>query len=192
MTTSVERAELKLTRDLARFRHHPAVKRLEPLSKAADQPPMLAGSAAVVAAGLLLRRPRLAEAGARALAAVLLATGLKAAVKAAVRRTRPHKALARGRYRSDTGGSDDKGEQSFPSGHTADAVAAARAAVRVFPAAGPYAYALAAAVAALQPAQAKHYPSDVAAGAVIGVAAEAATAVLAYRLMTLISPLRSR
>ena len=192
MTGSVEQAEVDLTRDLARYRDHALLKRLEPLSKAADQPPMLAAAGAALAAGLVFGRPRIAEAGARMLAAVLLATAVKSAVKRAVTRTRPHVVLDEGHYESDAGGSDDKGEQSFPSGHTADAVAAARAVVRAYPSSAPLAYGLAAGVAALQPARAKHFPTDVAAGALIGLAAEAVTAFAAARLLRLIPPPRGR
>ena len=171
--TPVEEAEIDLLRRIGHLRRHPVVEAAEPLSKMADQPPMIALSAATVVFGLVVRRPRVAEAGARMLASVLLATAMKSAIKAAVTRTRPHVMLDRGRYDAEPGGSDDKGEQSFPSGHTADAVAAARAAARAFPPAAAPAYALAAGVAVLQPAAAKHYPTDVAVGALIGVIAEA-------------------
>ena len=170
--TPDEQAEISLVQRLSPLRDHPVLTRLEPLSKMADQPPMLWLSAAVLGFGLAARRPRAAEAGLRMLGSILLATAIKSAVKGAVKRTRPHVVLDEGRYRSDTGGSDDKGEQSFPSGHTADAVSAARAVVRVWPQAAFPAYGLAGAVAALQPARAKHYPSDVAAGAAIGALAE--------------------
>ena len=170
--TPLEEAEITLVQRLAQLRDHPLVERLEPLSKMADQPPMLILSAGLGAAGLLAG-PKVGETGLRMFAAVALATAMKAAVKASVRRTRPHVALDRRRYRAEPGGSEDKGEQSFPSGHTADAVSAARAVVRVWPAAAVPAYGFAAAVAALQPARAKHYPSDVAVGTAIGIVAEA-------------------
>ena len=192
MTSTVEKAEIRLTRRLARFRDHPAVEAMEPVSKLADQPPMLALSGGVLAVGLITGRRRVAEAGARMLAAVLLATAIKTGVKAAVSRTRPHVTLDGGGYASEAGGSDDKGEQSFPSGHTADAVAAAAALTRAMPRAWPLGWSFAAAVAALQPAKARHFPTDVAAGAAIGLAAEAIVSLVGQRLSTLISPLRSR
>ena len=170
--TPVEEAEIGLVQRLRGLRHHPAVKAAEPLSKMADQPPMIALSAGVAVLGLALGRPRVAEVGARMLASVLLATAIKTVVKKTVTRTRPHVVLDRGRYAAEPGGSDDKGEQSFPSGHTADAVSAARAAARAFPPAAAPAYGLAAGVAVLQPAAAKHFPTDVAAGALVGLAAE--------------------
>ena len=159
---------------LAAFRDHPLVAAAEPLSKMADQPPMLALSAAVLACGLVAGRRRPAELGLRMLASVALATAFKTVVKKTVTRTRPHVVLDEGRYAAEAGGSDDKGEQSFPSGHTADAVAAARAVARLYPGLALPAYGLAGAVAAIQPARAKHFPSDVAAAALVAVAAELA------------------
>ena len=63
-----------------------------------------------------------------------------------------------------------------------DAVAAAAALTRAWPAASPVGWLFAVAVAALQPAKAKHFPTDVAAGALIGVAAVAVVALAAHRL----------
>jgi len=171
--TPAEEAELAVAAPLIAQRHHPLVKATEPLSHLADQPPMLALSGATLALGLLAGRPRLAEAGGRVFASVLLATLLKSAVKRSVRRTRPHVLLDEGRYESGPGGSDERSEQSFPSGHTADAAAAARAVLRVYPEARIPVWALAATVALHQTPGAKHYPSDVAAGAVVGLTAEA-------------------
>lgn len=168
----VERSEIALARRLAGLRDHPLLRSAEPLSKLADQPPMVALAAAGVLAGLTFRNPRLAQAGGRMLASVLLATGGKSVIKRLVRRTRPNVVLDEGRYRAEAGGSEEKSEQSFPSGHTADAVAAARAIARSYPNLALPAYTTAAAVAALQPARAKHYPTDVVAGAAIAVAAE--------------------
>jgi len=173
-SSQIEHAEIGLARRLEPARDHPAVRAAEPLSKLADQPPMLALSSAVLACGLLLRRPRVAEAGARMLASVALATAGKTLVKSLVRRTRPNVVLDQDRYDADLGGSGEKEEQSFPSGHTADAVAAARALARACPRTRFAAYGLAGAVGVLQPLRAKHYPSDVAAGAAIAVVAEAA------------------
>ena len=169
----IEDAEISLAERLEPLRDHPALKAAEPLSKLADQPPMVALSAAALGLGLLLRQPKLTEAGARMLASVVLATAGKTLVKSLVRRTRPHVVLDEERYDADAGGSEDKAEQSFPSGHTADAVAASRAVVRAVPGAWAPAYAFAGAVGVLQPLGAKHYPSDVAAGAAIAIVSEA-------------------
>src|SRR5205809_494199 len=82
-----------------------------------------------------------------AAAAVEAADAGKRLAKRRVRRTRPHVLLDGGRYASDAGGSGRKPEQSFPSGHVAGSLAAARAVSRHYPRAGALAYAATAAVA---------------------------------------------
>lgn len=144
------------------------------LSEAADQPPLISACAAVAAAGLLARNPRLARAGTRMLLAELLATQIKGMIKARIDRTRP-KVVAEGRdYRAEPGNDESHELNSFPSGHTAGAVAVARAFARIYPDRAGTAYALAATVGIVQVPRSKHYPSDVAAGAVIGVVSELA------------------
>lgn len=170
--TPIERAERDLARRLRPLRDHPAVEALHPVSELADQPPMLALAGAGIVAGVLTGRPRVTEAAARTLAAVLLATAAKHAIKASVTRSRPHRLLDEHRYRRSAGGSDQKADQSFPSGHTADAVAAARAVSRAIPEAAVPAGAFALLAAIAQPLRAAHYPSDVAAGAIVGLLAE--------------------
>jgi membrane-associated phospholipid phosphatase len=73
-----------------------------------------------------------------------------------------------GEYRAEADAPEGKHEQSFPSGHTAGAVAVAGALASVYPKAAVPLYGLAAAVAAVQPARGAHYVADVAAGAVVG------------------------
>jgi membrane-associated phospholipid phosphatase len=99
----------------------------------------------------------------------------KTLVKRCYRRTRPHVLLDEGRYESDAGGSDAKREQSFPSGHVAGTVAAGRAISRIYPEAAPWCAAAALLIAGARLAKGSHWPLDVAAGAVIGLAAELAT-----------------
>ena len=70
-------------------------------------------------------------------------------------------------------GPDEGSWQSFPSGHTAGSVAAARALARAYPSASRPAYAGAAAIALVQLPRGKHFPSDVVAGTAVGVVAEA-------------------
>ena len=107
------------------------------------------------------------------LAAELLATQMKSFVKHRVDRSRPHVEEDGGDYRMQPGGDPSPEANSFPSGHTAGAVAVARAFVRDYPDHAPVAYGTAAAVAAIQIPRCKHYPTDLAAGAAIGLAAEA-------------------
>jgi membrane-associated phospholipid phosphatase len=112
------------------------------------------------------------------LAAVAAADLSKRLTKSLVRRTRPHVLLDEGRYETDAGGSEEKPEQSFPSGHTACSVAAARALSRTYPAAGASAGLAAIAIGVSRIVKGAHWPLDVAGGAVIGLAAEALSAAL--------------
>jgi membrane-associated phospholipid phosphatase len=170
--TPLEQAELDAAKRLGAFRDHPVARLLGPVSKAADQPPMLGLAAAALVVGLFGGLPRVERAGAQALASVALATAVKHLIKHTVTRSRPHKLIDEGEYRRETGASGDKGEQSFPSGHTADAVAAARAVARVYPGLAIPVGGFAVLAGAAQPLRAAHYLSDVAAGATIGWAAE--------------------
>lgn len=154
-------------------------------AEAADQPPLFAASIATIGLGTVLRRPRLLRAGLRMLASELVATGIKSVVKHHVNRTRPHKMLKDGRYslHTDAGGRKDEGPwNSFPSGHTAGAVAVSRAATREYPEARPAAGIAAALVALIQLPRGRHFASDVVAGAVIGAVSEALVDVAARRL----------
>jgi membrane-associated phospholipid phosphatase len=112
-------------------------------------------------------------------ASVALATLLKGTIKQALSRTRPNVLLDQGRYRVEPLGPDAGPWHSFPSGHTAGSVALARAAARCWPGAWWPAYAGAAAVGIVQVPRGAHYPSDVLAGLVIGVAAE----IVVHRLL---------
>lgn len=170
----VERADVVVAATLGQWRDAPVVRAAGWASEVADQPPMFALSAATLALGLAAGDRRLAATGGRMLAAVALATGVKAAIKAVVARTRPHKALDEGRYEASLMGPNEGPWNSFPSGHTADAVAAARVVARAYPGGAGPAYAAAAAIAAIQVPRGAHYPIDVAAGAVVGWAAEEA------------------
>ena len=60
-------------------------------------------------------------------------------------------------------------DPSFPSGHTASSFAAATAVTAYYPKAAPLAFALAAGVGASRVHLGHHFPSDVAAGALLGV-----------------------
>lgn len=176
---SVEEADLAVARAAAPLMDLPVTRALGHASEIADQPPMFALGAATALLGLAAGRPHVAEIGLRVLASVALATAMKTAVKRAVGRTRPYVLAREGRYETALMGPVEKDWNSFPSGHTADAVAAARALARALPEAAPVAYAAAAAVALIQIPRCAHYPSDVGAGAAVGWAAEA----LAHQLL---------
>lgn len=182
---TIERIDVRLGEAAAKHRKSRLVKTTAALAAVADQPPLIAISAATLAAGLILRRPRLARTGARMLASELLATGLKALAKRYVDRTRPGKMLRDGRYalKANGKGSRDEGPwNSFPSGHSAGAAAVARAVSREYPAAGPVAALAAGGIAAVQVPSGAHFPSDVAVGGALGLVAEAVIDRVARRL----------
>lgn len=171
--TQAEEADIAVAEELGRHRHNPFIRALGAMSEVADQAPSYAVCGTVLAVGLVIRKPKLAEAGARMLASVLVAAALKSVVKASISRTRPHKLLDEGHYDVEAGNSEDHDKHSFPSGHTAGAVAAARGWTRAYPDLRWPAYGVAAAIAVVQVPRAKHYPADVAAGFVVGLAADA-------------------
>lgn len=171
---ALEEADVRLSLGAASLRDRPATRALGWLSEVADQPPAFSLAAAALGAGLLAGRPRLAEGAARALLSLWVATQVKGAVKSRVDRTRPNKALEEGRYESGPGRHDEGPWNSFPSGHTADAVAAARAVARVAPELARPLTALALGVGAIQVPRGTHHVLDVAAGAAVGALAEAA------------------
>lgn len=168
----VEAVDIAVAREAADLQKRPLIKLLGQASEMADQPPLAAISIATLAAGLLLRRPRLAIAGARMLAAHGVATAIKGQVKRAVDRTRPYVLAEEQRYIVRKGQEKDTRYNSFPSGHTAGAVAVAQAIARTHPPAALPARLWAAAIAAIQIPRCAHYPSDVAAGALIGLAGD--------------------
>ena len=170
-----------------------AVGALEPLRDSAvldrladlgDQPQLRTVSVAMMAAGLAAGRdsgygPRLARAGLRMLVAHEAATLAKNFVKNRIDRRRPRSNGAEAEDHVPTPGrSRDKEDTSFPSGHSAGASAATRAFAREFPELGGAAAATGAALALVQIPRCAHYPTDVAAGLAIGLAAEAAVAAL--------------
>lgn len=178
----IERADAHVLRLAGGARHHPVIRFAGACSEIADQPPLVLLSSATLAAGLLLHRPRLTRTGGRMLASHLLATFVKTLIKDRVDRTRPHLLVDRDEYRMAAGDSEKSEERSFPSGHTAGAVAVTRAIGREYRGAVVPAALAAAAVAAVQVPRCKHYPSDLAAGAAIGWLAEAAVDQVARRL----------
>jgi membrane-associated phospholipid phosphatase len=144
------------------------------IGNAADQPPLLLLSAAMLVAGRQTGDRRLRRAGERMLLAHLLATAAKTWGKNNVDRSRPDELMEKGRYRMRRGRSRDKALQSFPSGHTAGAVAVARAFAREYPEWATPAYLAAGLLGALQLPRLAHFPTDIFAGAAVGIAAEAA------------------
>jgi membrane-associated phospholipid phosphatase len=170
---ALEQADVAAGLKLARFRDHPAVQAVAKAGELSDQEPLYALSGAVLAIGVVTKDARLGSAGARMLVAALLASALKSLVKRSVTRTRPHVVMDEHRYASSPGGSEEKPEQSFPSGHAAGAAAVARALTRVYPQTGAAVLGVAALVGASRVMKGAHYPGDVLAGALVGLVAEA-------------------
>ena len=149
-------------------------RRLGALGNLADEPPMLGLSAGMVLAGVIGRTPRLRRAGMRMLAAHGIAIALKELGKNNIDRSRPDALLRKNRYRMRLGHSRDAKLRSFPSGHTAAAIALAGAMSREYPKARGPAYLAAAVMGGLQVLRRAHFPGDVAAGALLGMAARMA------------------
>ena len=174
--SELEKADVELGKKIAKHRHHPVAKAAGNAGKIGDQGPLYALSAGLLAVGVSSRDRRLTDTGLSMLAAIATADVAKRLVKRLVHRTRPHVVLDEGHYEADAGGSDDKHEQSFPSGHMAGAAAVARSLSRNHPEIGAAAGAAAIGIGISRIAKGAHWPLDVAAGAVIGLAAEAFSA----------------
>lgn len=175
--TPVERADIDAVRAAAKYRETAVVRAAGLYGGLADQPPLTALSLGMIGVGLARGDPPVARAGFRMLAAHAIGTAVKTVLKTYVDRTRPALLVDEGRYELAKGeDSDDHRRTSFPSGHTVGAVAVARAWAREFPAHSPAVNALAGLAAVAQIPRCAHFPTDVGAGAVIGVLAEAVAA----------------
>jgi len=178
----IEQADVELGKKLAQHRKDPVVRRAAEIGKLGDQEPLYTAGAILAFIGFVAGDRRLARAGISVVAAVAAADASKKLLKATIRRTRPHVLLDEGRYESDAGGSEKKPEQSFPSGHMAGSVAAARALSREFPRSGIPATLGAIIMGLARLAKGAHWPLDVAAGAVVGFIAEAVSGAVVSRL----------
>ena len=179
---AVASADKRLTHRAARARKHPLMKAVAFLAEGADQPPLIIASVGTLAIGIAARRGDLTRGGVRMLASHLLATAVKTAIKHQFDRNRPGHALDGAGAHFDAGHSDEHEENSFPSGHTAGAVAVARAASREIDGAAIPATIATVAVAAAQAPAGNHYLSDVVAGAAIGWVTEAIVAAVFDRV----------
>lgn len=169
----VEQADLKVSRKLVPAARSRPVRLLGVVSDLSDQEPLYAATAMVAAVGLVARDERLTRAGIEMLAAHLLATAVRGVIKQNVDRTRPIAAARRGRYELHKGERFESDLNSFPSGHTAGAVAVALSTARHFPVIRPVALGAAGGIAAAQVIRSKHFVTDVVGGAAIGWAAAA-------------------
>lgn len=144
-----------------------AVRALTPLSKLADETPLMMLSGATLAAGLVLRQRRMLRIGARMLAAHLVANAAKTVLKGSVDRLRPNAVEERPRIKPGSG-TDDKAENAFPSGHTAGAIAVAQALAHEVPRYAVPTRVIAGVAGATQVPRGAHYVTDVVSGAIVG------------------------
>ena len=150
----------------------PPIRALGLLSKIGDQPELRILAGSLIALGTFAGSDRLVRAGARMIIAHEAATAIKSLVKHNIDRSRPRSARSRNEKKPKKGNHRGKEKSSFPSGHSAGAIAAARAFSREFPEYRGAAVGAAACIAASQVPRGAHYPTDVAAGIAIGLAAE--------------------
>lgn len=180
--SSIERADIAVAEAAAEHRHSPLVRFLGTCSDVAEEKPLLAICAGVLALGLARRDRRTIGAGLRLFAAYYAADLAKSAVKKRVTRSRPKVLAEGGDYVAEPDAPERKNYNSFPSGHTARSVAMVRAAARTWPGARLPGYAAAGTVAVMQIPRGAHYPLDLAGGVVVGLICEAAVNVVARRL----------
>lgn len=169
--SDLEKADVALAEKAASRRHHPAVRLAGTLSEIADQPQLAVLCCATIVGGLVRSDLRLARTGVRMLAAHALSTWMKSSVKHSVKRTRPFVLPEEGRYEMKPGKAEESKEGSFPSGHTSGAVAVASVVAGEYPRLALTAFGVAAAIALVQVPRGKHYPADLLAGMLIGLAA---------------------
>lgn len=169
--TAIEEADKSIAQDAGRYRHHPVVTSLGMISEIADQIPLSLVCGSVITAGLVSDRPHLSRTGVRMMAAHVLANSIKRAIKNRFRRTRPGVMLDGEDYVCEPGETDGGHDTSFPSGHTAGAVAVAAIIASDIPRASVPAFVTASLIAGVQVPRAKHYPIDIAAGTLLGLSA---------------------
>ena len=172
------RADAEVDEAVAPLRESLPVRALSFVSDLGDQPQLRLMSSALIVFGLVSSNRRLSHAGARMLIAHELATLAKRFVKDRIDRTRPRSARSADQRKIRPGKSKAKEKTSFPSGHSAGAIAVARAYSREYPEHKPAALAAAGVIAAAQIPRCAHYLTDVAAGVVVGSSAEAAANLL--------------
>lgn len=167
-------ADKKATDTLGEYSDALPIRAWSRIAKLGDQPELRLISGGVIAAGLLLGRGRLFRAGVRMLLAHEAATAAKDLIKSRIDRTRPHSARSKDDAQPRAGRKEAKRFRSFPSGHSAGAVAVAQAFAREYPQHRLPALAAAGLIGVGQIPKSAHYPTDVLAGAAIGAGTEAA------------------
>ena len=172
----IAKADIAIVDAAEPFAESLPVRAIGKASELADQPPLIAACVATTLGGLAARNSQLLRTGLRMLASHALATGIKTLLKDHVDRSRPDKVERDGEHVMEEGESEDGEDRSFPSGHSAGAVAVARAVAREYPASAPLGYTAAGLAAAVQVPRKAHFPSDVLVGVAIGLVSEAVVA----------------
>lgn len=180
---AITRADLAIVRAAHPLGETVVGKALGEVSELTDQPPLVAASLTTLVVGLATRQPRIARTGLRMLLAHALATGIKTVIKDNFDRYRPRKVAEEGEATLERGESKEGEDRSLPSGHSAGAVAVARAIVRDNPGAAPIAYPLAATASLVQITRKAHFPTDVALGVIVGLASEVISSRVMDRLL---------
>ena len=106
-----------------------AVQALSLIGEIGDQPPMRALCASIIIFGLIRRDAKLTLAGVRMLTAHTIATKAKNVLKKRVDRVRPDAREGEDDHRVKAGVSASHDETSFPSGHSAGALAVGAASI---------------------------------------------------------------
>ena len=163
VTTLTETAALRVL--------HPSHRGTKAVARAASAASER-GAAWVCVTGVLSASTRTRRAGTEGLAAWAAASAVSFGIKRAVSRPRPRLVPRIGPGASSS---------SMPSSHTAGAVAYATAATLAAPLLGPALAPAAALVAWSRTVTARHFPTDVAVGALVGAAVGAALHVAARR-----------
>ena len=176
----------------ARARNSTVMRVLGPASDIADQWPLFGVSAVTAAVGIARRDRKLAATGLTMTLSMLTATVLKNVVKNRVDRSRPFYVAEKGKYVFEPGEHDVPELDSFPSGHTAGAIAVARALGREYPPVAIIALPAVAAVALAQLPRGKHYPIDLLAGAFVGLVTDAIVAFGVYTIFAVVTKYQSR
>ena len=149
------------------------IKVLKWFGQAGDQLQLRTLCGGVLALGLIRRDPRLIEAAARMFASHEVATWAKRRVKNRVDRWRPRNADTAEEVKPHKGHSKASALNSFPSGHSAGAMAVACAFAAQYPEHRGPALAAGVSVCLAQVPTCSHYPSDVVAGATLGAITDA-------------------
>lgn len=171
-TTAAEKADAAVILAFSARRENPVVRLLSLVGQLGDQPPLRTLCATAFGLGVITGNRRLARTGVRMMAANALAGFVKNQVKRRIDRSRPELLIRDGRYEMGRGRNPDHAWRSFPSGHSACAVAVGRALAREYPGLARLPEAAAALIAASQVPRGTHYPTDVGAGSAIGVLSE--------------------